>query len=83
MTASPHEEPPHQHAEDCLALFAEWRRYHLVAADETGDIEEMDRQGAARERDMFGRQLAALGCDPHALLAAMNEADGDGEESEE
>ncbi len=81
MTASPHEEPPHQHAADCLALFAEWRRYHLVAVDETSDIEEMDRQSAARERDMFGRQLAALGCDPHALLAAMNEA-GD-EESEE
>lgn len=57
---------PHQHTEECLALFEAWRRYHAVAADDS--FAPADRQAAARERDMFGRQLGALGCDPLALL---------------
>lgn len=59
----------HRHAEDCATLYAAWRRYHGVAADPGGRFAPADRLAAARERDMFGRQLAALGCDPFALLA--------------
>ncbi len=67
---------PHEHDDECRALFAEWHRYHAVAADEDGRFEAADRQTAAHQRDMFGRQLAAIGCDPWALLDAWeHEAD--------
>lgn len=60
---------PHLHTEECAELFAAWRRYHGVAEDTTGAFSLDERLSAARERDMFRRQLDALGCDPRALLA--------------
>ena len=59
----------HEHTEACAELFGAWRRYHLVAEAADGGFTTDDRLAAARERDMFRRQLEALGCDPEALLA--------------
>ncbi len=50
-------------------MFDVWRRYHWVAEDDAGRFSPEERGAAARERDMFRRQLDALGCDPVALLA--------------
>ncbi len=61
-------EHTHLHSEECAELFAAWRRYHGVAEDTTGAFTPDERLSAARERDMFRRQLDALGCDPEALL---------------
>lgn len=62
--------PPeaHEHTDECADLYAAWRRYHGVAEDVTGAFTPDDRLNAARERDMFARQLAGAGCDPYALL---------------
>ncbi len=64
----------HEHAEECAELFAVWRRYHGVAEDKTGTFTLDERLSAVRERDMFRRQLDALGCDPDALLASEDAA---------
>ena len=59
----------HEHTEECAELYAAWRRYHGVAEDASGVFTTDDRLTAARERDMFERQLRAVGCDPYLLLA--------------
>ncbi len=69
----------HEHTEECAELYGAWRRYHGVAEDRSGVFTADDRHAAARERDMFARQLRALGCDPLALLA-LEEAAADEEE---
>ena len=67
----------HEHSEACAELFGAWHRYHAVVAaveDASGRFTSDDRLAAARERDMFRRQLDALGCDPEALLVLEENA---------
>lgn len=74
--------PVHEHTGECAELYAAWRRYHGVAEDRAGVFTADDRLAAARERDMFARQLRALGCDPFVLLAVEEDAgDAQGEDS--
>lgn len=60
---------PHEHTDDCTELYESWRRYHAVAEDASGIFSADDRASAARERDMFARQMQGAGCDPFTLLA--------------
>ena len=56
----------HEHAEECEALYREWSRYDAVASDTSGRIDANTRGNARRERDMFARQLRAMGCSREA-----------------
>lgn len=78
----PPEAGQHEHVDECAELYAAWRRYHGVVADASGAFTEDDRLNAARERDMFARQLAGAGCDPYALLAIEQAEDDAGEDAE-
>lgn len=57
----------HEHSEDCLALYREWRRYHAVVQDMTGTFTRPQVLEAIHTRDMFDRQMRALGCSGEAL----------------
>jgi len=57
----------HEHTDECWALYAEWRRYHSVVQDMTGAFTRNQVLEAIHTRDMFDRQLRALGCSGEAL----------------
>ena len=65
----------HAHTEECAQLYAEWRRYHAVVLDPRGQYARGERLAAARERDMFERQLQALGCSGEALRRLERDAE--------
>ena len=65
----------HEHTEDCARLYAEWRRYHAVVLDPAGRYARDDRLAAARERDMFERQLRAIGCSGEAMRRLERDAE--------
>ncbi|MGE3855461.1 MAG: hypothetical protein AB7G21_00740 [Dehalococcoidia bacterium] len=67
----------HEHTQECAELYAAWLRYHRVAEDESGLFSDDDRASAARERDMFERQMRAVTCDPFMLLALEASEDFD------
>ena len=56
----------HDHDEECEALLREWSRYDAVASDASGRIDANTIGNARRERDMFARQLRAMGCSREA-----------------
>jgi hypothetical protein len=65
-------EPPtfaegHEHTEECARLYAEWKRYHAVVQDTAGRYDRQKLLAARREREMFDRQLRAIGCSGEAL----------------
>src|SRR5690606_8860821 len=64
----------HDHTDECAELYAAWRRYDVVAEDASGAFTLDERLAAARERDMFARQLTGLRCDPYELLALEDAA---------
>ena len=57
----------HEHDEECLALYREWRRYHAVVVDTSGCFDRTELLAARREREMFERQLRARGCSGEVL----------------
>lgn len=57
----------HEHTEECVQLYAEWKRYHAVVQDMAGRFSRQDVLSARRERDLFERQLRAIGCSGEAL----------------
>ena len=65
----------HEHSEQCARLYAEWRRYHAVVLDPRGQYARPEQLAAARERDMFERQLRALGCSGEALRRLERDAE--------
>lgn len=65
----------HEHAEDCRALYAEWRRYHAVVQDMTGVFTRNQIIEARHTRDMFERQLRALGCSGEAIRRLERDAE--------
>ena len=56
----------HVHDEDCAALYREWLRYDHIVGDSSGRIDANTIESARRERDMFERQLRAIGCSSEA-----------------
>ncbi len=60
----------HRHTEDCWALYAEWKRYHAVVQDMSGRFTRNRILDARHTRDMFERQLRALGCSGEAIRRA-------------
>jgi hypothetical protein len=57
----------HEHTEECAQLYAEWKRYHAVVQDMAGRFSRQDVLNARRERELFERQLRAIGCSGEAL----------------
>jgi len=57
----------HLHTEECAQLYAEWRQNHAVVLDASGRFTRAQVLAAVHERDMFERQLRALGCSGEAL----------------
>ncbi len=57
----------HEHTEECWALYAEWKRYHAVVQDMTGAFTRNQVLEAKHTRDMFERQLRAIGCSGEAI----------------
>ena len=57
----------HEHTEECARLYAEWKRYHAVVQDTSGRYDRQQVLAARREREMFERQLRAIGCSGEAL----------------
>lgn len=67
MAEPPAFAPGHEHAEDCRALHREWRRYHAVVEAPAGVFTANQLIEARYTRDMFDRQLRALGCSADAF----------------
>ena len=67
MSEQPAFAPSHEHNDDCRAFYAEWKRYHAVVQDMTGAFTRNEVLEALHTRDMFERQLRALGCSGEAL----------------
>ncbi len=65
----------HEHGEECLALYREWRRYHAVVQDTGGQFTRAELLHAVHTRDMFERQLHAFGCSGEALRRAERDAE--------
>ena len=65
----------HEHTEECARLYAEWRRYHAVVLDASGRFTRAEVLAAVREREMFERQLRALGCSGEALRRLERDAE--------
>ncbi len=56
----------HEHTDECRRLYAEWLRYD-TAAGGSGRFTAGQVQEALREREMFERQLHAVGCSSEAI----------------
>ncbi len=67
--------PDHEHSDECRALYAEWKRYHAVVQDMSGHFTRQQVLEAIHTRDMFGRQLIALGCSGEALRRIERDAE--------
>ncbi|MBM4415686.1 MAG: hypothetical protein FJ035_05455 [Chloroflexi bacterium] len=65
----------HEHGEECRALYREWRRYHAVVQDTGGAFTRAELLQAVHARDMFERELRALGCSGEALRRAERDAE--------
>jgi hypothetical protein len=65
----------HEHTEECWALYAEWKRYHAVVQDMSGRFTRNQVLEARHTRDMFDRQLRALGCSGEAIRRAERDAE--------
>ena len=65
----------HEHTEDCRALYREWKRYHAVVQDMSGAFTRNQVLEAIHTRDMFERQLRALGCSGEAMRRIERDAE--------
>ncbi len=65
----------HEHGEECLALYREWRRYHAFVVDMSGGFDRAELLAARHEREMFERQLRVLGCSGEALRRRERDAE--------
>jgi hypothetical protein len=75
MTEQPTFAEGHEHSEECWQLYREWKRYHAVAMDMSGAFSRNDVLLAVRQRDLFERQLRALGCSGEALRRLERDAE--------
>ena len=62
-------DPPdaHEHTEQCRRLYAEWLRYDAAVSGDPGLFTAGQVQEAFRERELFERQLHAVGCSSEAI----------------
>ena len=67
--------PGHEHAPECDALYAEWKRYHVAVIDVAGRFPRGQRLLAHRERERFERQLTAIGCSGEARRRVERDAE--------
>ena len=67
--------PDHEHSEECRAFYAEWKRYHTVVQDMRGVFTRQQVLEAIHTRDMFERQLRAIGCSGEALRRLERDAE--------
>jgi hypothetical protein len=65
----------HEHTEECAVLYREWKRYHAVVQDTTGRFDRNALLLARRERELFERQLRAIGCSGEALRRIERDAE--------
>ena len=65
----------HEHTDECWALYAEWKRYHAVVVDMSGGFTRAQVLEARHTRDMFERQLRALGCSGEAIRRVERDAE--------
>lgn len=65
----------HEHTDECRALYAEWKRYHAVVQDMSGLFTRNQVLEARHTRDMFERQLLALGCSGEAIRRIERDAE--------
>ena len=65
----------HEHSEECAQLYAEWKRYHAPVVDTLGRFSRGEVLNARRTRDMFERQLRAIGCSGEALRRLERDAE--------
>jgi hypothetical protein len=65
----------HEHTDECWALYAEWKRYHAVVQDMTGRFTRNQVLEARHTRDMFERQLRAIGCSGEVIRRAERDAE--------
>ncbi|MCC6238466.1 MAG: hypothetical protein IT299_12970 [Dehalococcoidia bacterium] len=65
----------HEHSEECGALYAEWRRHHVVVMDVRGRFSRQDILAARREREKFEHQLRLIGCSGEALRRIEKDAE--------
>ncbi len=75
MAEQPRFAEGHAHTEECMRLYAEWRRSHAVVLDPAGRYDRGQHLAAGREREMFERQLRALGCSGEALRRLERDAE--------
>jgi len=75
MAEQPHFAEGHEHSEQCAQLYREWKRYHSVVQDTTGRFDRNALLLARREREVFERQLRALGCSCEALRRIERDAE--------
>ena len=65
----------HEHSEECWALYREWKRYHAVVQEMSGRFTRPQVLEAVHTRDMFERQLRALGCSGEAIRRGERDAE--------
>ncbi|MBM3139194.1 MAG: hypothetical protein FJZ92_03015 [Chloroflexi bacterium] len=75
MAEQPRFADGHEHSEECALLYREWKRYHAVVQDMSGRFGRNAVLQAKRERDLFERQLRALGCSGEALRRIERDAE--------
>ena len=66
---------PHEHGEECDALYLEWRRYHAAVIDPAGRYSRQQQLLARHERERFERQLRAIGCSGEARREVERDAE--------
>jgi hypothetical protein len=75
MAEQPQFAEGHEHTQECAVLYAEWKRLHEAVLDPRGRYTRDQRLQAHREREMFERQLRALGCSGEALRRLERDAE--------
>ncbi len=75
MAEQPRFAPDHEHSDECQSLYREWKRYHAVVQDMSGLFTRMQVLEAIHTRDMFERQMVALGCSGEVLRRIERDAE--------
>jgi len=57
----------HEHGEECLTLYREWKRHHAVLLDMSSRFSRQQVLAARREREKYEHQLRLIGCSGEAI----------------
>ena len=75
MAEQPTLAPGHEHSDECQSLYREWKRYHAVVQDMSGIFTRNQVLEAIHTRDMFERQMVAIGCSGEVLRRIERDAE--------